>query len=161
MGTNMGDRAGNLRRALVEIRGRFKVLSVSQIYETEPAYRLDQPRFLNQCCLATTSLANLNTLSQLKQCESDLGREAGVRFGPRLIDLDLLFYDDMVVESEELTLPHPLLHERAFVLVPLNEIAPAVVHPALGVTVEELLERLPDEEKLKVWEMGGEPGTAT
>ena len=139
----------------------FEVTAVSPIYETEPAYHLDQGLFLNQCCLATTALSSQNTLSQLKQYESDLGRAPGVRFGPRLIDLDLLFYDDLVLTSADLTVPHPLLHERAFVLVPLNDIAPELVHPALGVSVRQLLERLSEEEKRKVWAVGGTPGTVS
>ena len=161
MGTNLGDRAENLRRALVELDECFEVTAVSPIYETEPAYHLDQGLFLNQCCLATTALSSQNTLSQLKQYESDLGRAPGVRFGPRLIDLDLLFYDDLVLTSADLTVPHPLLHERAFVLVPLNDIAPELVHPALGVSVRQLLERLSEEEKRKVWAVGGTPGTVS
>jgi 2-amino-4-hydroxy-6-hydroxymethyldihydropteridine diphosphokinase len=159
MGTNMGDRAENLRRALVELGGCFEVIAVSPIYETEPAYHLDQSRFLNQCCLARTGLSSQNTLAQLKHSESALGRAPGARFGPRLIDLDLLFYDDLVLTSPGLTVPHPLLHERAFVLVPLNDIAPEIVHPALGVSVRELYECLSDGEKRKVWAVGGAPGT--
>jgi 2-amino-4-hydroxy-6-hydroxymethyldihydropteridine diphosphokinase len=161
MGTNLGDRAENLRRALVELGGCFEVTAVSPIYETEPAYHLDQGRFLNQCCLATTASSSSNTLSQLKQCESALGRAPGLRFGPRLIDLDLLFYDDVVLTSADLTVPHPLLQERAFVLVPLNDIAPGLVHPALGVSVRQLLDCLPEDEKRKVWAVGGTPGTVS
>ena len=159
MGTNMGDRAENLRRSLVELGGCFELTAVSPIYETEPAYHLDQARFLNQCCLARTGLSSLNPLAQLKHSESALGRAPGVRFGPRLIDLDMLFYDDLVLTSPDLTVPHPLLHERAFVLVPLNDIAPEIVHPALGVSVRELYECLSDGEKRKVWAVGGAPGT--
>ena len=161
LGTNLGDRAENLRRALVGLGERFEVTAASPIYETEPAYHLDQPRFLNQCCLATTASSSLNTLAHLKQCEADLGRVPGVRFGPRLIDLDLLFYDDLVHSSPDLTVPHPLLHERAFVLVPLNDIAPEIVHPVLGVSVRELLERLPDGDQPKVWVVGGASGPDT
>ena len=159
MGTNLGDRAENLRRALVQLGDRFEVTAVSPIYETEPTYYLDQAQFLNQCCLARTELSSLDTLVHLKHSETALGRVPGPRFGPRLIDLDLLFYDDLVLTSLELTVPHPLLHERAFVLVPLNDIAPAVIHPTLGVSVRELFELLSDEEKRKVWVVGGEEGT--
>jgi 2-amino-4-hydroxy-6-hydroxymethyldihydropteridine diphosphokinase len=157
----LGDRAENLRRALVELEECFEVTAVSPIYETEPVYHLDQGRFLNQCCMAATALSSPNTLAQLKQCEATLGRTPGVRFGPRRIDLDLLFYDDLVLTSPDLTVPHPLLHERAFVLVPLNDIAPELVHPAIGVSVRELLDHLPDGEKSKVWAAGGAPGTVT
>ena len=154
MGTNLGDRADNLRRALVELGGLFEVTAVSPTYETEPAYDLDQPRFFNQCSRAQTALSSRNALAQLKDAESALGRAPGARFGPRLIDLDLLFYDDLVIASPDLTVPHPLLHERPFVLVPLNDIAPDVVHPTLGISVRELLARLSDEEKRKVWPVG-------
>ena len=159
MGTNLGDRAENLRRALVELGGCFEVTAVSPIYETEPAYHLDQARFLNQCCLARTGLSSRSTLVQLKHSESVLGRAPGIRFGPRLIDLDLLFYDDLVLTSPDLIVPHPLLHERAFVLAPLNDIAPEIVHPVLGVSGRELHERLLDREKRKVRAVEGGVGT--
>lgn len=150
LGTNLGDRAENLRRALVALGECFDVTAVSPTYETEPAYQLDQPRFYNQCCRARTALSSRDALAQLNQSESVLGRVPGIRFGPRLIDLDLLFYDDLVLESPELTLPHPLMHERAFVLVPLNDIAPDVVHPKLGLSVRQLLDQLSDAEKREV-----------
>ena len=151
LGTNLGDRAENLRRAVAALRERFEITALSPTYETEPAYQLDQPRFYNQCGRATTALSSQDTLAHLKHAEATLGRVPGVRFGPRLIDLDLLFYDDLVLESDELQLPHPLLHERAFVLVPLNDIAPDLMHPTLSMTVGELLGQLPDAERRKVW----------
>jgi len=151
LGTNLGDRANNLNQALAALGEQFSIELVSPIYETEPAYVLDQPRFYNLTARAQTDLSPLHALSALKQIETDLGREPGLRFGPRLIDLDLLIYDTLLFSSPELTLPHPRLHERAFVLVPLNDIAPDLVHPKLGLTIHELFEQLPDEEKHKVW----------
>ena len=151
LGTNLGDRAENLRKAMDALGEFFEVIAVSPVYETEPVYHLDQPRFYNQCCRATTTLSSQDALAHLKQTESQLGRTAGERFGPRLIDLDLLFFDDLVLETAELTVPHPLLHERAFVLVPLNDVATEVYHPTLGMTIGQLLGQLPEAERRKVW----------
>src|SRR5437879_5024555 len=135
LGSNLGDRAENLRRVRLALAPDFVLGVCSHVYETEPAYVLDQPRYYNQVCQATTTLSPLAALQRLKALESQLGRVPSVRFGPRLIDLDLLFYDDQVLASPELVLPHPRLAERPFVLVPLAEIAPDLMHPQLGVSV--------------------------
>jgi 2-amino-4-hydroxy-6-hydroxymethyldihydropteridine diphosphokinase len=144
LGSNLGDRAGNLRRALQTLSEQLTIDAVSPCYETEPAYVLDQPRFYNLACRAATDLAPLDLLHDLKRLETALGREPGLRFGPRVIDLDLLFYNDLILDSAELTLPHPRLHERAFVLVPLADIAPGLVHPVLGLTIAALRDRFGD-----------------
>jgi 2-amino-4-hydroxy-6-hydroxymethyldihydropteridine diphosphokinase len=144
LGSNMGDRLDNLGRALGALPPDFDVRAVSRVYETEPAYVEDQPRFYNLVCHATTYLSPLASLHSLKALEAKLGRVTGPRFGPRLIDLDLLLYDDFQLDTPELTLPHPRLAERAFVLVPLAEVAPDVVHPVLGLPARTLRDRLGD-----------------
>jgi 2-amino-4-hydroxy-6-hydroxymethyldihydropteridine diphosphokinase len=144
LGTNLGDRAANIRRALEALPPDFLVSALSPLYETEPAYVLDQPRFYNQVCRATTLLGPQPALRRLKAMEAELGREPGQRFGPRLIDLDLLLYGDRVLDLPELTLPHPRLAERPFVLVPLADIAPNLVVPGTGLTVADLRARLGD-----------------
>jgi 2-amino-4-hydroxy-6-hydroxymethyldihydropteridine diphosphokinase len=144
LGSNLGDRADNLRRALRALGDKLALETISPCYETEPVYVLDQPRFYNLVCRARTTLAPLDLLRFLKDLETALGREPGLRFGPRVIDLDILFYDDLVFDSPELTLPHPRLHERAFVLVPLADIAPGLVHPTLGLAISALRDKLGD-----------------
>jgi dihydropteroate synthase/2-amino-4-hydroxy-6-hydroxymethyldihydropteridine diphosphokinase len=153
LGTNLGDRRANLIRALRALAGRgLTVTALSRVYETEPAYVTDQPRFLNMVVRAETALEPLAVLDMLKTLEADLGRTASVRYGPRLIDLDLLLAGDQVVDHERLALPHPRLHERAFVLVPLAEIAASVVIPGRG-TVGEALAAL-GEVRDQIWLAG-------
>jgi 2-amino-4-hydroxy-6-hydroxymethyldihydropteridine diphosphokinase len=150
LGSNLGDRAANLRRALGGLPPEIQVEAVSRCYETEPAYVLDQPRFYNLACRGNTALSPLAALRWLKALEVQLGRSPGERYGPRLVDIDLLLYGEEVLETPELTVPHPRLAERAFVLVPLAEVAAGAVHPVLGETIEALCGRLGDTSHL-VW----------
>lgn len=138
LGTNLGDRLLQLRRAVRLLREKMDILALSSVYDTSPMLVTDQPRFLNLVCEAATSLLPEEVLLLLKSIEIQLGRVAGPRFGPRLLDIDLLLYDELVFASPSLTVPHPRMLERAFVLVPLAEIAPALRHPVSHVELAGL-----------------------
>lgn len=142
LGSNLGDRMENLRRALAALAPYVTIEEVSSVYDTAPVHILNQPRFLNIAVAGHTSLSSLALLHVLKRIESDLGRTKGERYGPRLIDIDILLYEDELVDTPELTLPHPRIAERAFVLVPLAEIAANLVHPRLQETIGALARRV-------------------
>jgi 2-amino-4-hydroxy-6-hydroxymethyldihydropteridine diphosphokinase len=148
LGSNLesrfGDREANLREAVRRIGALGEVRAVSSFYDTEPVGYLEQPRFLNGALLLETDLDPRTLMRELLAVERAMGRErlGAIAKGPRVIDLDLLLFGDWVLWAEELILPHPRMEEREFVLEPLVEIAPEWVHPVLGVTVRELLERL-------------------
>ncbi len=142
LGTNLGDRRANLRRAIELLAPAARVLRESPIYETAPWGVLDQPDFLNQVVAVDTELAPHRLLAELKRIEVEMGREQTVRYGPRIIDLDILFFNDEVIELPSLTIPHARLHERGFVLAPLNDLIPEKVHPLIGKSVREMLEEV-------------------
>ena len=140
LGTNLGDRPANLKQAIAALTPQLEVKAKSQVYETPPWGFEDQPKFLNQVIKANTYLDPEPLLKHLKRLEVALGRKESFPNGPRLIDMDILFYDDLVLEKPSLILPHPRLHERGFVLMPLLDIAPNLVHPVHKKSVREMAE---------------------
>jgi 2-amino-4-hydroxy-6-hydroxymethyldihydropteridine diphosphokinase len=139
LGTNLGDRSANLRAAINALPPAVCILSCSPVYETPPWGYTDQPAFLNQVLAGETGLSPADLLVHLKTLEASLGRIPSFHYGPRKIDIDILFYDDLILETPALILPHPRLHERAFVLVPLADIAPDLRHPRFQKSARELL----------------------
>jgi 2-amino-4-hydroxy-6-hydroxymethyldihydropteridine diphosphokinase len=132
MGTNQGDRLANLQAARTALAPSVRLLQASPVYETEPWGFLDQPAFLNQALKTETGLPPVDLLAYLKALETHLGRQPNFRYGPRLIDIDILLYDDLVLRLPGLEIPHPRLAERAFVLVPLVDLAPKLCYPGNG-----------------------------
>lgn len=142
LGSNVGDREEYIEQAifLLSKTPGIKVVKKSTNYETEPEGNTDQPQFLNAAVQIKTILDPYKLLSVLHETENALGRERDVEWGPRTIDLDILLFDDMIISDDKLQVPHPLLHERLFVLKPLAEIAPNTMHPALGRSISEIFE---------------------
>lgn len=139
LGSNLGERRANLMAARHLLPPAFHETRVSPIYETDPWGYADQPAFLNQILQGETDLTPQDLLVLCKRIEQVLGREPTFRYGPRPIDVDILLYDDVLLDTPELILPHARLHERAFVLVPLCDLAPEMLHPRLGKTMAQLL----------------------
>jgi 2-amino-4-hydroxy-6-hydroxymethyldihydropteridine diphosphokinase len=137
LGSNLGNRQENLDQALKLLAQRMRLGKVSSIYDTEPIGNVNQPRFLNMACEAFTRLSPEGLLALVKGIEQKLGRYS--RSGePRIIDIDVLLFGDQVVNTRDLVIPHPQIAERSFVLVPLSEIAPDVVHPVTKKTIKEM-----------------------
>lgn len=139
LGSNLGNRLQNLQQAIFSLPPEVLPLRASQVYETPPWGIEDQPRFLNMAIEAATALPPLELLNYLKNREKQMGRRESVRYGPRLIDMDILFYEDQIFNEEQLQIPHPRLHERSFVLLPLHDLIPEFQHPLLKKSITALL----------------------
>ena len=152
LGSNMGNRQENLNRALDFLSQRLRVEQVSSVYDTEPVGNPDQPHFLNVVCQVSTGLEPVALLTLMKGIETKLGRSPHTSNLPRPLDIDILFYGDQVIDTPKLVIPHPRLTERAFVLIPLAEIVPNLVHSVNGKTVKELMESVTDVQGVFKWE---------
>jgi len=145
LGSNIGEREVNLQAAIHALEPEVHPIACSPVYETPPWGYLDQPKFLNQVIKAETKLSPSKLLDYIKEIEQQQGRQETFRNGPRMIDLDIIFYDQEVIDSPPLTIPHPRLENRAFVLLPLAQLAPQYLHPKLGVTVLDLLAKVDNQ----------------
>ncbi|NBB21229.1 2-amino-4-hydroxy-6-hydroxymethyldihydropteridine diphosphokinase [Runella sp. CRIBMP] len=153
LGANLGEREATLAKAMDLISERIAPVTLqSHLYETAPWGVTDQPAFLNQVISIKTVLTPEELLSQTLEIEKQLGRERRLRWGARVIDIDMLYYSDLILDTENLHLPHPRLHQRRFTLVPLVEIAPDFVHPVLHKTNQELLNECTDDSQVSVFE---------
>jgi 2-amino-4-hydroxy-6-hydroxymethyldihydropteridine diphosphokinase len=149
LGSNVGDRAANLKMAVDRLGRIGKVVAVSSFYETEPVEVTAQPWFLNCALLMETERMPGQLLSEILGLEQEMGRQRGQSKGPRNIDIDILLFGDSIIEDERLSIPHPAMQQRRFVLEPLAEIAPEAMHPVLQRTVRELRDALPPGQEVK------------
>ena len=149
LGSNVGNRIENLKKAIGLIESECgKIKSISSVYETAAWGLKEQNNFLNEALCIYTSLTAKVLLKILKNIEKETGRTKTVKWGPRVIDIDILFYGEEIIDTPELKIPHPYLHERKFTLVPMNEIAPHFLHPVLHLTVNELMKKCVDESEV-------------
>ncbi len=151
LGSNLGRREDNLRRAIGLLRRYVRPQRTSPVYETAPWGFLQQPDYLNCVLEVTATFTPHQVLSFVKSLEWEMGRQPGLRYGPRLIDVDILFYGSQTLDYPDLQIPHPRLHQRAFVLVPLADLAPELSHPTLTLTVAQLAHDVPGKEGVKLW----------
>ena len=151
LGSNLGKREKHLRDGVRLLCNSLKLVQTSSVYETEPWGYVDQPPFLNLVCEVGTDQTPHQVLLTAKEMERRVGRSPTRRYGPRILDIDLLLYDDQVISTVSLTVPHPGMAERAFVLVPLAEIASTQVHPVIGLSVGELLAKAPGIDGVRLW----------
>ena len=159
VGSNLDDPAARCKESLCQLAniGGIKVLRQSSFYRTEPVGFEKQDWFINAVAEIRTVLNPRELLKVLQRIEDGMGRVRGPKWGPRIIDLDILLYGQEVVEDDDLVIPHPELHKRRFVLEPLSELAPYAIHPVFGVSVRGLMERLEDESKVCLYRANGEP----
>ena len=152
LGSNLGDRESNLTHAVELLAERALAdLVLSPIYETDPVDFEDQPQFLNAVVQGETALSPEALLRVTKEIELEVGRTATFRYGPRVIDIDFLFYGAAILEQEGLSVPHPRIAERAFALIPLADLSPEWVHPVLELTLKELAEQVEGKEGVRLW----------
>ena len=149
LGSNLGDREANLRRAVEALQEELTVTALSSLYETEPVGVLQQPSFLNLALAATTDLAPFDLLALVKRVEREVGRRPTFRWGPRVVDVDIILFGDHIVDTAELIIPHREMTRRAFVLIPLAEIAPDAVDPVTGTSVRRLAEQVDGAEGVR------------
>lgn len=149
LGSNVGERAANLTTAIGRLRTLGTVVAVSSFYETEPVEFEAQPWFLNCAVRLETEKMPKQLLAGILHLEQQMGRQRAQKKGPRTIDIDILLYGNSIVDAKGLTIPHPAMHERRFVLEPLAEIAPEVRHPVLKETIRELKDALPPGKEVK------------
>ncbi|QJW88063.1 2-amino-4-hydroxy-6-hydroxymethyldihydropteridine diphosphokinase [Spirosoma taeanense] len=152
LGANLGDRVATLNRAVDLIAGRVgDVLQRSKLYETAPWGVTEQPAFLNQVLAVETELTPEAVLAQTQAIEQELGRVRHEKWGARVIDIDILYYDQLILRTDQLSIPHPYLHQRRFTLVPLAELAPDFIHPVLQKTTTELLLNCTDKSEVMIF----------
>ena len=149
LGSNLGDRQAQLRDAIGRLAALGRVLKVSSFYETEPVESTDQPWFLNCAVELETDLPAEELMGGLLRIETEMGRRRVQKKGPRSIDIDILLFGDEVIRSGELSVPHPAMQDRRFVLEPLAEIAPDVRHPVIKKTIKEMLDALPEGQAVR------------
>lgn len=153
LGSNMGDRFGYLTQAilLLESHEKIEVVNTSSIYETDPVGYTDQDQFLNMAIQVKTSLEPVELLDTCLDIELKLGRKREIKWGPRTLDLDILLYNHENIETEKLTIPHPRMRERAFVILPLLEMDPDLTLPNTGEPLKNCLQSIPDKEGVRIW----------
>lgn len=159
LGSNLGDRELYLAGAIRSLEEKgIRVLEQSPVYETKAVGYLDQPDFLNMVVRFESELPVQELLNKLLAIEAKHGRIRKTKWGPRTLDLDLLFYGKLILDDPKLTVPHPRIQERAFVLMPLQDLAPDLLHPLLGLTVKKMAEQVPGKEGVRRWEKPLESG---
>nr|WP_285857110.1 2-amino-4-hydroxy-6-hydroxymethyldihydropteridine diphosphokinase [Mesobacillus subterraneus] len=153
MGSNMGDRLDYLKKAILHLESHenITVVNTSSIYETDPVGYTNQDQFLNMAIQVMTSLKPFELLDVCLNIEEQLGRKREMRWGPRTLDLDILVYNQENIETEKLTLPHPRMSERAFVILPLLEIDPNIMLPTMKEPLKSCLQSIPDKEGVRIW----------